>query len=383
MKTKNKKNDMTNEEINEKIDKILFAIAKKDYEPIPDNIHNNILKTISELEKQKETSLVRKPKKRFNFSFDFKRKLATLMSRPIKAFVFSVLSVMLVTTTAVGARNISDKFLGKDTVRLDNIGIANEFIFTDEMEQALKQNVPLNLIQLNEDYYIHIDSILVDEINFFTVFELHCKNGVTDDLRFSINDLKITDENNNILLNIDKEISNNAITGYNHIYNTENSIKELFFMFGNDNSKIKKLNFSFSDIEIYRHNTQLNTNTNFKNIHINDDKQIITVPITKDNYNTIQEYVCEYKNNKNQYNIEKAILTKTGLYITMATPDTDINPIIKIDNKSYNMLYNLHLDRLDINNYSILLTYNINNIPETIKLYNNLDKKTYNFVQKK
>ena len=45
METKNKKNDMTNEEINEKIDKILFAIAKKDYEPIPDNIHNNILKT--------------------------------------------------------------------------------------------------------------------------------------------------------------------------------------------------------------------------------------------------------------------------------------------------------------------------------------------------
>ena len=30
----------------------------------------------------------------------------------------------------------------------------NEFIFTDEMENALVQNVPLNLIQLNDDYYI-------------------------------------------------------------------------------------------------------------------------------------------------------------------------------------------------------------------------------------
>ena len=54
----------------------------------------------------------------------------------------------------------------KNHVRLDNIGIANEFIFTQEVEDALKQNVPLNLVELDDNYYINIQSVLLDEVNF-------------------------------------------------------------------------------------------------------------------------------------------------------------------------------------------------------------------------
>ncbi len=52
----------------------------------------------------------------------------------------------------------------KNHVRLDNIGIANEFIFTQEVEDALKQNVPLNLVELDDNYYINIQSVLLDEL---------------------------------------------------------------------------------------------------------------------------------------------------------------------------------------------------------------------------
>jgi len=31
---------------NDAIDEVLFKLAKEDYKPIPENIHNNILKTI-------------------------------------------------------------------------------------------------------------------------------------------------------------------------------------------------------------------------------------------------------------------------------------------------------------------------------------------------
>jgi len=368
---------------NDAIDEVLFKLAKEDYKPIPENIHNNILKTIQELEENDKNSVVTKPKKRFGFTFDLKEKVISLLSKPTKALAFSILSVVLVTSTAVGARNISEKFLNKDTVRLDNIGIANEFIFTDEMEDALVQNVPLNLIQLNDDYYIHVDSILVDEINFFTVFELHCKNGVTDDLRFTIRDLEISDENGKVLYSSNVEIRNVVTEGWKNIYNTENSIKELFFLLGNDNSKIKELNYSFSDIDIYKHIVKEDgSNSNFEDIHINFKDETIKLPITKNNYNTIQEYILEKDSSENTHNIEKAILTKTGLYITLKTPIKEINPLVKTDSKYYNMLYNLPLERTGLNNYLILLSYNIKNSPEVIQLYNNLDKNTYNLIQK-
>lgn len=392
--TKNDTSSFTNKNDSieyDEVDELLFKIAKRDYEPIPETLHNNLLKTISELEANEANSIHTKTQKksgfikRFakDFGFAFKEKIGTILSHPSNALAFSIIAVMLVTTTAVGARNISDKFLGKDTVRLDSIGIANEFIFTDEMENALVQNVPLNLIQLNDDYYIHIDSILVDEINFFTVFELHCKNGVTDDLRFTIKDLKISDENEKVIYNSDIEGYNSTNKGYNNIYNTTNSIKELFFILGNDNSQTKEINFSFSNIEIYRHIAKKDgSNSEHKNKLISFEDQTINIPITKNNYNTIQEYVWEKQNSESTYNIEKAILTKTGLYITMKTPISQIDPLIKINNKFYTMLYNLPLDRFNLTTHLILLAYNINTIPETINLYNNLDKNTYNLIQK-
>jgi len=362
-------------------DEILFEIAKKDKEPIPKNIHSNILKTIDELDEKEKKSYTKKDNNSFKFSF--KEKLTTIISQPIKTLTVSCLSVVLIASSVVCARNISEKFCNKDNVRLDNIGIANEFIFTDEMENALKQNVPLNLIQLNEDYYIHIDSILLDEINFFTVFELHCKNGVTDDLRFTIRDLEISDEKGNVLYTANKEFNTNSIKGYNHIYNTENSIKKLFFMFGNDNSEIKELNFSFSNIEIYRHDTQLNPNPEFNDIFITSEKQNIKVPITKDNYNTIQEYILKTNLTNNIYNIQQALLTGTGLYITMQSNSLEIAPLIKTNNQTYSALYRLPLKREGRNNILMLLAYNLKHNSDTISLYNNLDKNIYKLIQKK
>ena len=46
MKLLNKKIDTKNNIPNEQLDKLLFTIAKREYEPIPESIHNNILKTI-------------------------------------------------------------------------------------------------------------------------------------------------------------------------------------------------------------------------------------------------------------------------------------------------------------------------------------------------
>ena len=234
------------------MDKFLYDLAKKDFKPIPKDIHDNIMKTIENLDFDEKAPtevdnklLCKKPKFKLPLHYRIKERLGTIITKPAHAVLASFLIVSLVATGAVGAREMSDKFFGKDTVRLTNIGIANEFTFTDEMERALVQNVPLNLVQLNEDYYISIHSILLDEINFFTVFDLHSEKEITDDLKFAFRDLKISDENGRTVYDsyIEANVNNNA--GYNHIYNTKNSIRILFFMFGNNNSQIKKLNYFF------------------------------------------------------------------------------------------------------------------------------------------
>lgn len=151
-------------------------------------------------------------------------------------------------------------------------------------------------------------------------------------------------------------------------------------MFGNDNSKTKELHFNFSNIKIHMDNPKLKLNSNFQDININFDPKTITVPVTKDNYNTIQKYKWENKNCNSKYNIEDVIITKTGLYITLKTPTAEISPIIKANNKFYTMLYNLPLKRNGSNGFLILLAYNITTPQDNILLYNELDKNKYNLI---
>lgn len=373
------KNKKKNKNQLDDMDVFLYEIAKKDLKPIPKEIQDNIQKTIDSLDF--EPKVPARTKVKVPLRYRFKEKLGTIITKPAHAVIASFLIVMLVATGAVGARQMSEKFFGKDTVRLTNIGIANEFTFTEEMENALKQNVPLNLVELNEDYYISIHSILLDEINFFTVFELHSKNmKITDDLSFAIRDLKISDESGNVLLDFYNEQTDNVNKGYKPIYNTENSMRTLFFMFGNDNSQIKELNFTFSNIKIHKIKPALNLNSDFQDINISCDSKSVTVPVTKDNYNTIQKYAWEKENAESKYNIEDAILTKTGLYITLKTPTAEISPIIKANNKFYTMLYNLPLKRVGSNGFLILLVYDITEFQDNIQLYNELDKNIYNLI---
>lgn len=374
------------------VDDLLCNLAKKNYSPIPEDIHNNIINTIENLNSNVNTSKVsdvrtkfKATKKSMNKKFTniFKGSGSTIITRPSRLIAITFLLIILIGTGVVGARNMSEKFFNKDTVRLSSIGIANEFIFTEEIESALKQNVPLNLVQLDDNFYISVHSVLLNEINFFTVFELHSKCGVTDDLRFNINDLKITDENKNILFNSSIETNNHKNSGYNHIYNKENSIKELFFMFGNDSSKIKELNFTFSNIEIYKYSEDMTKNPNFKNIHLTFEEKNINITITKDNYNVIQEYILANENDTETYNIEKVIYTKTGLYILAECNLNEIAPIINVDNQNYVPTYNLPLKRFGKNKALMLYSYNIKNITNnTITLYNERDKKKYNLIPK-
>lgn len=373
MKNKISKNNI------DSIDKILYDLAKKDYTVIPSETHNNIIETLENLEEKARPchrSRIKKIK-----SFSFQKKFGTVVTNPYKIFAITLLFIVLLYTSIVGARNMSDKFFNKDTLRLNDIGIANEFIFTPELEIALKQNVPLNYVELNDNYFLSVHSLLINEVYFFTVFELHSKSGVTDDLRFTIRDLIVKDENNNCLVCLCEEQTSNKVYGYNHIYNKENSIKELLFTFGKDNSKAKELTYSFSSIKLYTHDKNLKVSSNQPDITLNFEEKNITVPITKDNYDTIKEYTLA-DNNNNIYDLQKAIFT-TGLHLMAITELSSASPIIQVDKKVYSPLYKVPLKRIGNNGVLVLYDYNIKEInTNKILLYNEKNKDKYLLIEK-
>ena len=126
------KNKKKNKNQLDDMDVFLYEIAKKDLKPIPKEIQDNIQKTIDSLDF--EPKVPARTKVKVPLRYRFKEKLGTIITKPAHAVIASFLIVMLVATGAVGARQMSEKFFGKDTVRLTDIGIANEFTFTKEME---------------------------------------------------------------------------------------------------------------------------------------------------------------------------------------------------------------------------------------------------------
>ena len=361
------------------IDKILYDLAKKDYTVIPSETHNNIIETLENLEEKARPC--RRTRMKKIKSFSFQRKFGTVVTSPYKIFAITMLIIAILCTGIVGARNMSDNLFNKDTLRLNDIGIANEFIFTPELEIALKQNVPLNYVKLDDNYFLSVHSLLINEVYFFTVFELHSKSGVTDDLRFAIRDLEIKDENNNCLTCLCGETSLEKNYGYKYIYTKENSIRELLFIFGNDSSKIKELNYSFSSIKLYSHDKNLNSSSNQPDINIDFEKKIINVPITKDNYDTIKEYTLA--DNNKIYDLQKAIFTTTGLHLIVKTELNSANPLIQVDKKVYAPLYKVPLKRIGTNGVLALYDYNIKEInTNKILLCNETDKEKYELVEK-
>ena len=359
------------------IDKILYDLAKKDYTVIPSETHNNIIETLKNLEEKARPchrSRIKKIK-----SFSFPKKFGTVVTSRYKIFAITMLIIVILCTGIVGARNMSDKFFNKDTLKLNDIGIANEFIFTPELEIALKQNVPLNYVNLDDNYFLSVHSLLINEVYFFTVFELHSKSGVTDDLRFAIKDLLVTDEKGNCLACSCEEANSNRAYGYNHIYNRENSIKELLFVFGNDNSKAKELNYSFSSIKLYTHDKTLNAASTHQDV----DKKNINIIITKENYDTIKEYTLANNGSNNPYNLQKAIFTNTGLHIVVKSELKPPNPLIQVGQKIYAPLYRVPLRRIGSSNALMLYDYNINDIDtDKIILYNETNKEKCVLVEK-
>ena len=96
--------------------------------------------------------------------------------------VAAVCTVFLLTTGAVFAKDIT-KFLS-EMFNLTSIDLKNDGVVDAIENKEYIQNVDMEYIELNDDYKIKVDYLLVDDINLYMVFNLCSKNNLNENTRF-------------------------------------------------------------------------------------------------------------------------------------------------------------------------------------------------------
>ena len=271
----------------------------------------------------------------------------------IRKVAIIILAFSILSTSIVFAKDIL-AFI-KDIFNLNTINIDNNNIVNAIDEKQYIQNVDMEYIHLNEEYEIKIDHLLLDDINLYMVFNLKHRNNIDSKYRISLPDLKITDNNNNILYdNMQENNSSKLVTvsGWKNIQQYDKTTKrELIFIMSNGFPNIEKININFSKIILYNKDDPDN-NT----IEINKETKFTIDLIEKFiNKNT---YKYSIQETSEKYKIKNAITSDTGTYILLETSNPETNIIAIYNSERYNSSKRL-LGINTNNNYEFIIYYDI------------------------
>lgn len=230
-----------------------------------------------------------------------------------------VLLCFTMTTGLIFAKDIINFF--SEIFDLKSTNIDNSGIVDAIANKNYIQNVDMDYIPIDDNYSIKVDYLMLDDLNLYLVFNLHSNKKIDENYRISITDLKLTDQDGNVIY--DEYMFNDNdnylyIPVWNKIKNeNENNCRELLYLMTNGINNLKKLNFSFSNIVLYNHNNP-NTNIEIKN-NINFSINIIDKFL---NQNIYEFYPKEIYNN---FEIKKCIINDTGTYLLYKTTNSDID----------------------------------------------------------
>lgn len=291
-------------------DKELDIYLKRNVNYIKDKskIEQNVTNMLKNVNFKNEKSKVK--------SIGKKLKLATLPILLSSAVVFAV---------------------GINTFNLSSVGIKEESI-----DVAIKNNYiqELNITQSSNDLNITIDKFIVDDINMDIGLEISSNKYDLENVKnIYIRDLKITDENNNqIFTESEKQTNNIALTyGYTKLEKqNKNTISNTIFLKSNDFPKSKKMNISFSEIEIHYKNKDTIVN-GLWNYNFDTSKEM--QERNNIEYSVVNENIKTNKNN-DYLKISNIKLTNTGLIVSVDSNNIKLLDKIKIylninDNKIY------------------------------------------------
>ena len=231
-----------------------------------------------------------------------------------------VLLCFTMTTGLIFAKDIINFF--SEIFDLKSTNIDNSGIVDAIANKNYIQNVDMNYIPIDDNYSIKVDYLMLDDLNLYLVFNLHSNKKIDENYRISITDLKLTDQDGNVIYDgsnyMFQEVNNIlCCEGYYKLDVKNNSLRELFYLLTNGINNLEKLNILISNIVLYdKDNIDKKINIE-KNI-----KFSITIIDKFIDNNIIHLYSTnEYEN----FKIEKCIITDTGVYLLYKTTNANID----------------------------------------------------------
>lgn len=231
-----------------------------------------------------------------------------------------VLLCFTMTTGLIFAKDIINFF--SEIFDLKSTNIDNSGIVDAIANKNYIQNVDMDYIPIDDNYSIKVDYLMLDDLNLYLVFNLHSNKKIDENFRISITDLKLTDQDGNVIYDGDLLNGNNENYLYVPVWNkikkeNKNSCRELLYLMTNGINNLKELNLSFSNIVLYNvnnpaHNFTINTNVKFK------------IDII-DKFIDSNTYSFSTSINYQDFQIKKCIVTNTGMYLIYKTKNYDIN----------------------------------------------------------
>ena len=257
--------------------------------------------------------------------------------RRIPTLVFIL--CLLITTSVIAISIIS---YVKSLFELNSVGIENSGVVAAIEHKEWFQETNMDYIDLGDGYKIKADYILMDEMNLYMTFDFVSEKDISKFNDISIPDLKIIDENENIICNKEDIFSNqrNVRMGNKIIENNNHYIKFLFYIYTDSFPVSKTLNISFSKIMFSRKSilgkNKYDTIIADSNFKINLSEKFIN-----------RQYISYESDNAE---IEKSIISETGFY-SILKKDITNSSIIKLTDEN-NIEYNCEFYPIHNNNIS-------------------------------
>ena len=261
--------------------------------------------------------------------------------------IIIVILCLLVTTSVIAISIIS---YIKSLFDLNSVGAKNDGVLIAIENLDWYQQVDMSYIDLGNGYKIKFDYLLIDEMNLYLVLDFESENDISKFKNISLNDLKIVNENNEVICDRENVLSDQTrkILGDKLIENDSHHMKSLIYMFTDAFPISKSLDISFSEITLYTKNK--------RNV-INYDTHL-QIDLSEKFINRKNIYYASKENT-----VKKAIITETGFYAIIETNNIDGLKINLLDEHGniYNCYSHPLLSYNESNNLEYMVIANFNN----------------------
>lgn len=288
------------------------------------------------------------------------------LKRTIKpASIFMAILILFIATGVIATCIIS---YVKGLFKVSNGSMDNDNVLMAIEHLEWYQDPEMDYISLNDEYKLKVDYLLSDEMNLYLVVDLYSEKDISKFTTIYIPDLKITNENGDVLCDECNVLSNHYSNKISSkiIKNSQNHLKSLIYMYSDSFPISRTLNIDFSKITLT------------KDLHAReyiDAKTSFEINVA-DKF--INRHSVQYASDNEK--IEKAIVTETGFYSIVQgikTKPKDVKLVDEIGN--YYKCYYLSLTDYDFR-YIIIANYN-NKESNNLKLV--IDNQEYELSQKK